>query len=277
MTVTQFQPRRGTSGQCTAMTPAAGELIVDTTNSAVRVGDGSTAGGWLAAIIGAAASFTTLASTGLATLASLTVSGATIVSGTLKYGGVVLTNAVTGTGKMVLDTAPELSSLGVGEPAPSAGNLNIAGIYEVAGAQIASSNLGDFSSGSLTLTFPASGSPFTAQQTATLTWKKLFKMVFCDVTRVLAAANGSASATAAASGTPMSGLIPAGAMASFGVDATQAFWAPIGNVVNGSSNNGPVGYIGIDSTGAVQIVKTASWATSNLNGWSDLSFFFLMP
>lgn len=45
MVATQTQLRRGTEGQCDAMTPAAGEIVVDTTNKRVRLGDGSTAGG----------------------------------------------------------------------------------------------------------------------------------------------------------------------------------------------------------------------------------------
>lgn len=42
----QQQLRRGTAAQCGAMIPAEGEVIVDTTNDRIRVGDGSRAGGW---------------------------------------------------------------------------------------------------------------------------------------------------------------------------------------------------------------------------------------
>jgi len=45
MATTQVKRRRGTAAQCDAMTPAEGEIIVDTTNDRVRVGDGSTSGG----------------------------------------------------------------------------------------------------------------------------------------------------------------------------------------------------------------------------------------
>lgn len=41
---------------------------------------------------------------------TLAVTGATTLSAALTYGGVALTNAVTGTGKMVLDTAPTFAS-----------------------------------------------------------------------------------------------------------------------------------------------------------------------
>lgn len=42
---TQVQRRRGTEAQCLAMTPADGEIIVDSTNDRLRLGDGVTAGG----------------------------------------------------------------------------------------------------------------------------------------------------------------------------------------------------------------------------------------
>jgi hypothetical protein len=45
---------------------------------------------------------------------AITLSRATTLSAALTYGGVTLTNAVTGTGKMVLDTAAQHSSLGIG-------------------------------------------------------------------------------------------------------------------------------------------------------------------
>jgi hypothetical protein len=41
----QQQIRRGTESQCNAMTPAEGEVIADTTNDELRLGDGSKAGG----------------------------------------------------------------------------------------------------------------------------------------------------------------------------------------------------------------------------------------
>lgn len=42
---TQLQHRRGTAAECDAMTPAAGEIIYDTTNKRMRIGDGATLGG----------------------------------------------------------------------------------------------------------------------------------------------------------------------------------------------------------------------------------------
>ena len=46
MATTQVKRRRGTAAQCDAMTPAEGEIIYDTTNDRLRVGDGSVAGGF---------------------------------------------------------------------------------------------------------------------------------------------------------------------------------------------------------------------------------------
>lgn len=45
MATTQVKRRRGTEAQCDAMTPAEAEIIVDTTNDRLRLGDGSAAGG----------------------------------------------------------------------------------------------------------------------------------------------------------------------------------------------------------------------------------------
>lgn len=45
MTATQTQLRRGTAAQCDAMTPAVGEVVIDTTNKRGRLGDGATGGG----------------------------------------------------------------------------------------------------------------------------------------------------------------------------------------------------------------------------------------
>lgn len=46
MTATQTQLRRGTSAQVAAMTPVEGEVVVNTTNERIHVGDGTTAGGF---------------------------------------------------------------------------------------------------------------------------------------------------------------------------------------------------------------------------------------
>lgn len=47
MVATQVARRRGTSAQCESMTPVEGEIIVDLTRDALRVGDGSRVGGWI--------------------------------------------------------------------------------------------------------------------------------------------------------------------------------------------------------------------------------------
>jgi len=49
---TQVQLRRGTTTQCLSMTPAQAEVVVDTTQNRLRVGDGSTAGGNPVATVG---------------------------------------------------------------------------------------------------------------------------------------------------------------------------------------------------------------------------------
>ena len=46
-----------------------------------------------------------------------TLTGAATLSAALTYGGVALSNAVTGTGKMVLDTSPTLVTPALGTPA----------------------------------------------------------------------------------------------------------------------------------------------------------------
>lgn len=45
MTATEVKRRRGTAAQVAAMTPAAGEIVVNTTNNRLHVGDATTAGG----------------------------------------------------------------------------------------------------------------------------------------------------------------------------------------------------------------------------------------
>jgi hypothetical protein len=48
----QLQLRSGTATQVAAFTPAAAEVVVDSTNNRMCVGDGATAGGWAAAKLG---------------------------------------------------------------------------------------------------------------------------------------------------------------------------------------------------------------------------------
>jgi hypothetical protein len=81
--------------------------------------------------IGAATGTMTVANTTLAAKAitastTLGVTGATTLSAALTYGGVTLTNAVTGTGKMVLDTSPTLVTPDLGTPSALVGT-NITG------------------------------------------------------------------------------------------------------------------------------------------------------
>lgn len=62
-------------------------------------------------------SFTNLVVSGTETIGgTLSVTGATTLSAALTYGGVTLTNAVTGTGKMVLDTSPTIATPTVTNP-----------------------------------------------------------------------------------------------------------------------------------------------------------------
>jgi hypothetical protein len=57
---------------------------------------------------------------------ALAVNGATTLSSALTYGGITLTNNVTGTGKMVLDTSPTLFTPALGTPTALVGT-NITG------------------------------------------------------------------------------------------------------------------------------------------------------
>lgn len=112
---TQVQYRRGTSAQNDAFTGANGEITVNTTDSTLRVHNGSTAGG--SAIVGVSATQTlsnkTLASptlTGNITAANITLSGTFTGSGSISItgnitGGNILgganVNATTHTGTTV--------------------------------------------------------------------------------------------------------------------------------------------------------------------------------
>jgi len=53
----QVKRRRDSATNISAFTPAQGELIVDTTNNRLIVGDGATVGGWAAAKLSEVASF----------------------------------------------------------------------------------------------------------------------------------------------------------------------------------------------------------------------------
>ena len=71
---TQVQFRRGTTAQNNSFTGAAGELSVNTSNSTIRVHDGSTAGGSELATVSYASNVTNF-STGTLSTARLAVSG----------------------------------------------------------------------------------------------------------------------------------------------------------------------------------------------------------
>ena len=87
--------------------------------------------------------------TGNATIGgTLGVTGATTLSAALTYGGVTLTNAVTGTGKMVLDTSPVLVTPALGTP--SSGNLASCTGYVGTSALV---TVGALNSGSITSGF----------------------------------------------------------------------------------------------------------------------------
>ena len=98
-------------------TPSTTFALVNTTATTVNL-----AGAATALNVGAATGTLTVANTTLAAKAitastTLGVTGATTLSAALTYGGVTLTNAVTGTGKMVLDTSPTLVTPALGTPA----------------------------------------------------------------------------------------------------------------------------------------------------------------
>ena len=95
-------------------TPSATFALVNTTATTVNL-----AGAATALNVGAATGTLTVANTTLAAKAitastTLGVTGATTLSAALTYGGVTLTNSVTGTGKMVLDTTPTLVTPALG-------------------------------------------------------------------------------------------------------------------------------------------------------------------
>lgn len=95
-------------------TPSATFALVNTTATTVNL-----AGAATALNVGAATGTFTVANTTLAAKAitastTLGVTGTTTLSAALTYGGVTLTNAVTGTGKMVLDNTPTLVTPALG-------------------------------------------------------------------------------------------------------------------------------------------------------------------
>jgi hypothetical protein len=99
-------------GPTTGLTIVAGESAVVAWNGSDFIRVGNTAG---------VATFTNLTATG-----TLEVTGATTLSSALTYGGVALSNAVTGTGNMVLSTSPTLVTPALGTPSALVGT-NITG------------------------------------------------------------------------------------------------------------------------------------------------------
>lgn len=104
----------------------ANDLAVNTNKFTVAAATGNTLVAGTLNVTGSVAvntnKFTVDQGTGDVTVAgTLAITGATTLSAALTYGGVALTNAVTGTGKMVLDTSPVLVTPALGTP--SSGTL----------------------------------------------------------------------------------------------------------------------------------------------------------
>ena len=176
-----------TAGAPTWSTPLAGITITDdTTTNATRYPllSSVTTG----TITGNNTSSTKLSfnpSTGLLTATGLSVAGLTS-TGAITYGGVTLTNAVTGTGKMVLDTTPTIATPVLTNPtvtayletAPAIVNSSTAQTISLASGTVLSYTL----TGNCTFTMPATtnGTSFivrliqdgTGSRTATFTGVK---------------------------------------------------------------------------------------------------------
>lgn len=87
---TQVQFRRGTTAQNNSFTGAAGELSINTSNSTIRVHDGSTPGGSELATVASTSSATNL-TTGTLSAARLANTGVTATT----YGGASSIPAIT--------------------------------------------------------------------------------------------------------------------------------------------------------------------------------------
>ena len=107
-------------------TPSTTFALVNTTATTVNLAGAATAVNIGAATGTATVNNTTLAAKAITASTTLGVTGATTLSAALTYGGVTLTNAVTGTGKMVLDTSPTLVTPALGTPSALVGT-NITG------------------------------------------------------------------------------------------------------------------------------------------------------
>jgi hypothetical protein len=122
---TQVQFRRGTTAQNNSFTGAAGELSINTSNSTIRVHDGSTAGGSELATVTYASNVTNF-STGTLSATRLAVSG--VAAST--YGNATLIPTFT------VDTYGRITSASNVAISATVANTNITGL--ITSAQIAS-------------------------------------------------------------------------------------------------------------------------------------------
>ena len=98
-------------------TPSTSFDLINATATTLNLGGAATTFNVGAATGTMTVANTTLAAKAITASTTLGVTGAATLSSTLNYGGVTLTNAVTGTGKMVLDTSPTLVTPALGTPA----------------------------------------------------------------------------------------------------------------------------------------------------------------
>lgn len=98
-------------------TPSTSFDLINATATTLNLGGAATTFNVGAATGTMTVANTTLAAKAITASTTLGVTGAATLSSTLTYGGVTLTNAVTGTGKMVLDTSPTLVTPALGTPA----------------------------------------------------------------------------------------------------------------------------------------------------------------
>jgi hypothetical protein len=122
---TQVQFRRGSTAQNNSFTGAAGELSINTSNSTIRVHDGSTAGGSELATVSYASNVTNF-STGTLSTARLAVSGVSAAT----YGNATLIPSFT------VDTFGRITSASNVAISATVANTNITGL--ITSAQIAS-------------------------------------------------------------------------------------------------------------------------------------------
>ena len=135
---TQVQFRRGTTAQNNSFTGAAGELSVNTSNSTIRVHDGSTPGGSELATIASTSSATNL-TTGTLNSARLPTSGVAAAT----YGNATLIPSIT------VDTLGRITSASNVAISATVANTNITGTITAAQLQntgVAAATYGNASS-----------------------------------------------------------------------------------------------------------------------------------